>query len=285
MKLLTIQDMACYGKCSGSIAMPVLSAMGIETTLLPTSVLSTHSAFKGFTFRDLLPEMEAILDHWISLDLQFDAIYIGYLGSEPQLEFVHRLIAHFPNSLIMVDPVMGDNGKLHRRMTPSFIVSYAALCQRAHLLLPNMTEACALLGQPYTGEVVTDPLPLLHGLREMGAENVVITGLQRTTSHTVTSSDASALELGAVCLDSSNEYSSYFRPPVPGHFHGTGDLFASVCIGGLLRGLSLSAALELATDFTTICAQNTASSGDAEGNHWHGLKFETCLPKLWERLS
>lgn len=285
MKLLTIQDMACYGKCSGSIAMPVLSAMGIETTLLPTSVLSTHSAFKGFTFRDLLPEMEAILDHWISLDLQFDAIYIGYLGSEPQLEFVHRLISHFPNAMIMLDPVMGDNGKLHRRMTPSFIASYAALCQRAHLLLPNMTEACALLGQPYTGEVVTDPLPLLHGLREMGAENVVITGLQRTTSHTVTSSDASALELGAVCLDSSNEYSSYFRPPVPGHFHGTGDLFASVCIGGLLRGLLLSAALELATDFTTICAQNTASFGDAEGNHWHGLKFETCLPKLWERLS
>lgn len=274
MKLLTIQDMACYGKCSGSIAMPVLSAMGIETTLLPTSVLSTHSAFKGFTFRDLLPEMEAILGHWVSLDLQFDAIYVGYLGSEPQLAFVHRLIDCFPNALIMVDPVMGDGGKLHRRMTPSFITSYASLCRRAHLLLPNMTEACALLDRPYTGEVADDPLSLLRGLRDFGAANVVITGLQNDAS-----------ELGAVCLDSLEQYSSYFRPPIPGHYHGTGDLFASVCIGGLLHGLSLGSALELATDFTRICIENTSSSGDAEGNHWHGLKFETCLPKLWERLK
>lgn len=273
MKLLTIQDMACYGKCSGSIAMPVLSAMGIETTLLPTSVLSTHSAFKGFTFRDLLPEMEAALEHWLSLDLQFDAIYVGYLGSEPQLDFVNRLISHFPNALIMVDPVMGDGGKLHKRMTPSFISSYASLCSRAHLLLPNMTEACALLDLPYNGETIVDPLPLLKGLQDFGAKNVVITGLVNSGS-----------ELGAVCLDSSDEYSSYFRPPVPGHYHGTGDLFASVCIGGLLRGLSLGSALELATDFTRVCVENTASSADAEGNHWHGLKFETCLPKLWERL-
>jgi len=274
MKLLTIQDMACYGKCSGSIAMPVLSAMGIETTLLPTSVLSTHSAFKGFTFRDLLPEMETTLNHWISLDLQFDAIYVGYLGSEPQLEFVHRLIDSFPTALILVDPVMGDGGKLHRRMTPSFIASYASLCRRAHLLLPNMTEACALLGIPYTGEVVSDPLPLLKGLQDFGADNVVITGLCNSAS-----------ELGAVCLDSADEFYSYFRPPIPGHYHGTGDLFASVCIGGLLRGLPLGSALELATDFTRICIENTAAFGDANGNHWHGLKFETCLPKLWERLS
>ncbi len=274
MKLLTIQDLACYGKCSGSIAMPVLSAMGIETTLLPTSVLSTHSAFKGFTFRDLLSEMEAILEHWISLDLQFDAIYVGYLGSEPQLDFVHRLISHFPDALIMVDPVMGDGGKLHKRMTPEFIASYSSLCQRAHLLLPNMTEACALLGRPYTGETVADPFSLLKELQAFGAKNVVITGLQNSAS-----------ELGAVCLDSFDQYSSYFRPPVPGHYHGTGDLFASVCIGGLLRGLSLNAALELATDFTTVCVENTASSADADGNHWHGLRFETCLPKLWERLK
>ena len=273
MKLLTIQDLASYGKCSGSIALPVLSAMGIETTLLPTSVLSTHSAFPGFTFRDLLPEMEATLQHWTSMNLQFDAIYVGYLGSEPQLDFVHRLISHFPNALILVDPVMGDGGKLHRRVTPSFIASYSALCRSAHLLLPNMTEACALLGQPYTGEVIQDPLPLLRGLHDFGAENVVITGLQNSEK-----------ELGAVCLDSSGVVSSYFRPPVPGHFHGTGDLFASVCIGGLLRGLPLSSALELSTDFTTLCIENTASSGDADGNHWHGLKFEACLPKLWERL-
>lgn len=273
MKLLTIQDLASYGKCSASIALPVLSAMGIETTLLPTSVLSTHSAFPGFTFRDLLPEMEAALQHWTSLNLQFDAIYVGYLGSEPQLNFVHRLISHFPNALIMVDPVMGDGGKLHKRMTPEFIASYSSLCRRAHLLLPNMTETCALLDRPYAGDSADDPLPLLQGLRDFGAANVVITGLQN--------SDA---ELGAVCLDSLDHYSSYFRPPIPGHFHGTGDLFASVCIGGLLHGLSLSASLELATDFTGICIENTASSGDTEGNHWHGLKFETCLPKLWERL-
>ena len=273
MKVLTIQDMACYGKCSGSIAMPVLSAMGIETTLLPTSVLSTHSAFKGFTFRDLLPEMEAIFAHWKTLELQFDAIYVGYLGSQPQLDFVNRLTAHFPNALIMVDPVMGDGGRLHKRMTGEFISAYASLCCRAHLLLPNMTETCALLRVPYTGDTA-EPLPLLQGLREFGARNVVITGLLNDAN-----------ELGAVCLDAGGQFSSYYRPPVPGHYHGTGDLFASVCIGGLLRGLLLSQALELATDFTRTCIENTASSGDADGNHWHGLKFEACLPKLWEKLN
>ncbi len=276
MKVLAMQDLACYGKCSASITLPVLSAMGIETTLLPTSVLSTHSAFAGFTFHDLLPDMEQIVRHWSSLGLTFDAIYIGYLGSQAQLNFALSLIDRYPQALVMVDPVMGDNGKLHRRITPDFIGGYDRLCARAHLLLPNLTETCALLRLPYEpyASGAHDWQPLLQALKARGAKNVVITGL----------SDG-AERLGSLCLDEGGRLRSYFRHRVAGHYHGTGDLFASVLIGALLQKLSLAQALELATDFTVLCIQKTAPYGDAQGSHWHGLHFEACLPQLWQRLS
>lgn len=273
MKLLTIQDLACYGKCSGAVALPVLSAMGIETTLLPTAVLTTHSAFEGFVSQDMLPLMEQAAAQWKTLGLSFDAIYVGYMTGPAQLDFVYRLLDQYPQARVLVDPVMGDNGRLHHRMTPEFIAAYRTLCRRAYLLTPNMTEACALTGRPFSG-AAGNPLPLLQELNALGAANVVVTGCENASGET-----------GAVCLDSDNRLYAHYHAAVPGHYHGTGDVFASVCIGALLRGLSLWQAMALAADFTAACIQNTANTGDAAGNHWHGLRFEACLPLLQEWLT
>lgn len=268
MKLLTVQDFSCYGKCSASIALPVLSAMGIETTVLPTALLSTHTGFTGFTFQDLTDQLPAIARHWRDLHLTFDAIYVGYLGSQAQLDFVLSLFDAYPQALKAVDPVMGDNGRLYSRITPDFAATMAALCQRANLILPNVTEACALLSQSYPP---TDAASLVRNLRAQGANNVVLTGLAGEHH-----------DVGALCLDASGEQASYFRPRIAGHYHGTGDLFASVCIGGLLRGLSLEHSLHLAVDFTCRCIENTQ---DGQENHWDGLRFETCLPWLMKQLD
>ena len=238
MKLLTIQDMACYGKCSGSIAMPVLSAMGIETTLLPTSVLSTHSAFKGFTFRDLLPEMEAILDHWISLDLQFDAIYIGYLGSEPQLEFVHCLISHFPNAMIMLDPVMGDNGKLYSSYSPVLAEKMVSLVPFADILTPNLTEACILTKTEYNPNITKAELEkICTSLSEMGPEKIIISGLERQG-------------------DLENFIFEKGKLPVIIREHkvgscrsGTGDVFSSIITADMVNGKSLTDSVRHASAF------------------------------------
>lgn len=272
MKLLTVQSLACYGKCSSTIALPVLSAMGIETTLLPTSLLSTHTGLAGFTFEDLTDHMLAAARHWQSLSLSFDAIYVGYLGSQAQLNFVLSLADQYPSARLIVDPVMGDDGHLYQRITPDFIQTYHTLCCRADLILPNLTEACALLDHTY--DASCDAASLLKALHAQGAKNVVITGLAGE-NHSV----------GAMGLSEKGQRYAYFKPQIAGHYHGTGDLFASVCSGALLHGFSLEAALKLATDFTTLCIQNTAADGDVQGNHWHGLRFEAMLPALIQALA
>ncbi|MCI8633217.1 MAG: pyridoxamine kinase [Lachnospiraceae bacterium] len=272
MKLLTIQSLACYGKCSSTIALPVLSAMGIETTLLPTSLLSTHTGFADFTFQDLTEQMKAAADHWQSLSLHFDAIYVGYLGSQTQLDFVLSFLAQQPQARLIVDPVMGDNGALYSRITPAYIAAYQSLCCCADLILPNLTEACALLGYAYDPSL--PPERLLTELRAQGAKNVVITGLAGEKE-----------TLGAMCLCEDGSHHSVFKPRISGHYHGTGDLFASVCCGALLRGSPLPHALTLAADFTALCIQNTQPFFSEDGqNHWHGLRFETALPWLIERM-
>lgn len=272
MKLLTIQSLACYGKCSSTIALPVLSAMGIETTLLPTSLLSTHTGFPDFTFQDLTEQMKAAARHWQGLSLRFDAIYVGYLGSQAQLDFVLSFLAQQPQARLIVDPVMGDNGTLYSRITPAFIEAYQALCRRADLILPNLTEACCLLGYAYDPSLC--PERLLTELRAQGAKNVVITGLSGEKD-----------TLGAMCLCEDDGFHSAFTPRVSGHYHGTGDLFASVCCGALLRGSALSHALTLAADFTALCIQNTQPFFSEDGHsHWDGLHFETALPWLMERM-
>ena len=153
-RILTIQDISCVGKCSLTVALPIISAMQLECCVLPTAVLSTHTAFKGFTFRDLTDDIKPIQEHWKKENIAFDSIYTGYLGSFRQLKLVENLIKEFgtQTNKIIIDPVMADNGKLYPGFTQDFAFSMAELCSKADLILPNLTEACFMLGVPYPGE-------------------------------------------------------------------------------------------------------------------------------------
>ncbi len=275
-RILTVQDISCVGKCSLTVALPIISAMGIETAVLPTAVLSTHTAFeKGFTFRDLTQDIEPISTHWKKEGITFDAIYTGYLGSFEQLHHVSQLFDDFrtENSLVFVDPVMGDFGKLYTGFTPAFAKEMATLCGKADIIVPNMTEACFLLGIPYveSGYDKAYVQNILKKLTDLGAPCAVLTGVSFDES-----------SVGVMAYNSkTNQFFEYDNKRVPASFHGTGDIFASTCVGGLVNGLSLADALQVAADYTAACILET----EAEENHnWYGVNFETVIPTLLKLL-
>lgn len=273
-RIVTVQDISCLGKCSLTVALPVISAMGVETAVIPTAVLSTHTMFQGFTFRDLTEDIPAILDHWEKECLQFDAIYTGYLGSLRQLAIVEDLFSRFGSGCVkIVDPVMADHGKLYAGFTPEFVKAMAKLCGKADLILPNMTEACFMLDLPYTETYdrafVEDVLKKLTGL---GAKRAVLTGVSFR-----------AEEVGFLGYDrETGEYFEYYNQKVPAAYHGTGDIFASVVTGGLARGMNLQNALELAADFTAQCIRVTLD--DPKGKAY-GVNFEAVLPELMTKTQ
>ena len=180
-RIITIQDISCVGKCSLTVALPVISAMGVEACVLPTAVLSTHTAFKGFTFRDLTSDISEITAHWKQEKIHFDAIYTGYLGSFEQINLMHSLINDFggEGTRVIVDPCMGDNGYLYSGFTEDFAFAMAGLCSKADVIVPNLTEASFMLGIPYlasgyTKEYIED---LLKKLAELGSRRVVLKGI------------------------------------------------------------------------------------------------------------
>jgi len=275
-RIITVQDISCVGKCSLTVALPVISAMGVEACVLPTAVLSTHTAFKGFTFRDLTSDLSAIAEHWKNEKIHFDAIYTGYLGSFEQIELIHSLIKDFGNggTRIIVDPCMGDNGSLYSGFTKDFALAMAGLCSKAEVIVPNLTEASYMLGIPYvekgyTKEYIEDLLKKLAGL---GARRVILKGVSFDDK-----------KLGIVSYDSESEKITwYFHEKMPQSFHGTGDIFASVLTGALVRGLKLDEACRLAADFVVESIKATLSHKDY---NWYGVDFETAIPKLLVRLG
>ena len=270
-RIITVQDIACVGKCSLTVALPVISAMGVETCVLPTAVLSTHTAFKGFTFRDLTSDISKITAHWKQEKIGFDAIYTGYLGSFEQIELMQQLINDFGggSTRVIVDPCMGDNGSLYSGFTPDFAKAMAGLCSKADVIVPNLTEASYMLGLPYKAqgydkEYIEDLVKKLAGL---GARRVVLKGVSFDDK-----------KLGIVCYDSQSEKINwYFHEKMPQNFHGTGDIFASVLTGALVRGLSLEEACRLAADFVVASIKATLSHKDY---NWYGVDFETPLASL-----
>ena len=275
-RIITVQDISCVGKCSLTVALPVISAMGVEACVLPTAVLSTHTAFKGFTFRDLTQDISKITDHWKNEKITFDAIYTGYLGSFEQLELMHKLIDDFGSgsTLTIVDPCMGDNGSLYSGFTPEFAKAMAELCSKANVIVPNMTEACFMLGIPYqksgyNNDYIED---ILHRLAELGAQKIVLKGVSFDDK-----------KIGIASFDSETEKINwYFHEKMPQNFHGTGDIFASVLTGALVRGKSLEQAYHLAADFVVDSIKCTLSHADY---NWYGVDFETALPRLISQLS
>ena len=272
-RIISIQDISALGKCSLTVALPILSAMGVECAVVPTALLSPHTQFSGFTFHDLTDEMEPIAAHWKQQGFRFDAIYTGYLGSARQVDIVRRYFRDFgEGARIIVDPAMADNGKLYAGFGPEFPAKMAELLEGADLVLPNLTEACFLLGKPYR-EVYDRAwiMELLEGLLARGAKNAALTGVSFEKGR-----------LGVVSLSGDGAFAEYYTEHLPVSFHGTGDIYSSAAVGALLRGMSISEALALAADYTVECIRLTLAE---EEHSWYGVNFEQATPYLLRRMG
>ena len=271
-KVLTIQDISCVGQCSLTVALPIISACGIETCVLPSAVLSTHTAgFSGYTFRDLTDDMPDIMNHWIKEGITFDAIYTGYLGSTKQIDYVADIFAATAadKCIKIVDPAMADNGNLYPGFDAEFVEAMKGLCGKADYILPNITEACFLTGVEYKTDYDKAYIDeLLEKLMALGCSNVIFTGISYAEGKT-----------GVVVMEN-GEYSYYEHDFLPNSCHGTGDIYASSFVGALVRGKSPYDAAKIAADYTVECIKATAE----EENHWYGAKFEPVLIKLIQAL-
>ena len=276
-RIVSIQDISCVGRCSLTVALPILSAMGVETAVVPTAVLSTHTGgFKDFTFFDLTQAVSSISAHWKREGLTFDAIYTGYLGSFEQIKLVSQFFADFGgrDTLIFVDPAMADNGALYPGFTPEFAWEIRKLCGKADVITPNLTEASLMLGVPYVGSGYDEAYiqDLLIRLSRLGAKKTILTGVSFAEN-----------ELGTMGYDAdTGSFFRYFNEKVPFHFHGTGDIFASTCVGALMNGRDLGESLAIAVDYTLECIRQTQKDPDAR---WYGVSFEAAIPMLVHRLG
>lgn len=271
-RILTVQDISCVGQCSLTVALPILSACGVETAVLPSAVLSTHTGcLEGYTFRDLGDDMPGIAEHWEREGIRFDAVYSGYLGSAAQASLVRdisdRLLRE--GGVRIVDPAVADNGRLYSGITPELAESMRGLVADADYVLPNITEAAILCGIEYRERYGEDYVRALTGaLLDLGARNVVLTGVGYDSEH-----------IGVVTANRSGM--SYYEHRRIGMLcHGTGDIFASVFSGLLLRGLSPDECAAAADEFVLHCIENTV--GDEE--HFYGVKFEPLLGELTDRV-
>lgn len=275
-RIVSIQDISCVGKCSLTVALPIISAMGVETSIVPTAVLSTHTMFKGFTFRDLTDDMLPILEHWKKEGFKFDAIYTGYLGSLRQIDIVKEYFDSLKgeNTAIIVDPAMADNGKLYVGFDEAFAKEMLNLCTKADITLPNISEAALMLGEEYPGEEANEDVvrDLLTKLVNAGCKFPVITG--------VTLDNGS---FGFIGLNGENgEFISYGTTKVPYKSHGTGDVYASAFTGALTLGKSVHSALKIATDFTAASIRNTYEDPDSVN---YAVNFEAEIPYLLNLLK
>ena len=263
--ILTIQDLSCVGRCSLTVALPVLSAMGHQCSVLPTAVLSTHTAFPKPEVEDLTDRLLAFARHWQENGVVFDAVTVGYLSDPNQAAIVEQILGAI-GAPVVLDPVMGDHGKLYSRITPEHIQAMKRLAARADVILPNLTEAAALTGLPYR-ELVDEAYlkDLTDGLLCLGAKAAVITGVH--------------LQDGAIGYYGRNKEGApfcYQGTLIPRQFHGTGDLFAAVLSGSLLQGSALRDAAQNAAEFVAACVENTEKVTP------FGVEFETQLYRLWK---
>ena len=275
-KVAAIHDISGFGKCSLTVALPIISAAGIEVSAIPTAVLSTHTGgFTGFTYRDLTEDMTPFAEHWKSLNLHFDAIYSGFLGSFEQIDIVSNIfdMLKTDDTLIMVDPCMADNGKLYTVYDESMALGMTKLCAKADIIIPNLTEAAFMLKEPYvegpyTKEYIEN---ILKNLALLGCKKIVLTGVYFDNKF-----------LGAASYDSdTKKITCSFNKLVEGSFHGTGDVFASTLLSGLMNGFSLADSTQIAVDFTYNSIRSTKL---AKTDRRFGVNFENNIPGLLKSL-
>ena len=272
-RVLTIQDISCVGQCSLTVALPIISACGIETAILPSAVLSTHTGgFKGWTFRDLTEDMPAIEHHWNKEGIKFDAIYTGYLGSAKQIDYVKHIFGSCSkhDCIKIVDPAMADNGNLYYGFDMDFVKEMGKLCASADSILPNVTEGSLITGMEYK-ETYDEAyvLELAQRLAALGPHTVILTGISYEPSTT------------GVYVYENGKPAYYKHHRLPKGSHGTGDVYASSFTGALMRGFSAYDAAAIAADYTVKCIENTQGDPD----HWYGVKFEPVLPELIKALN
>lgn len=273
-RILTIQDISCFGKCSLTVALPLLSAMGIETVILPTAVLSTHTMFQNFTVKDLSDQLTPITEHWKKEGITFDAIYTGYLGTEEEIDTVIDIIRTFrhENSLIFIDPAMADNGKLYPAFDAHYALKNANLCAIADIAVPNITEASYLTGLPYQETYSEEYVKnMLQALADLGTKTPILTGVSLSEGRT-----------GAMGYDTQKgEYFFYQHNRIPVAFHGTGDIFSSVLAGAFVLGIERTRALQIAADYTELTIAKTLENPEKP---WYGVDFEATIPALVDML-
>ncbi|GHT11992.1 pyridoxal kinase [Bacteroidia bacterium] len=276
-RVAAIHDISGFGKCSLTVALPIISAAGIETTVLPTAVLSTHTGgFTGFTYRDLTEDIQPISDHWKSLDIRFDSIYTGFLGSFEQLDLVTKFFETFKtdDNIVLVDPVMADNGELYKIFSLEFALGMRKLCEKADIIVPNFTEAALLIGEPYNPGPYTEQYveDMLKKLSDLGPKKVVLTGVFFNDT-----------ELGAATYDAvTGEIAYSLEKRIPGYYHGTGDVFGSALLAAILNDFPLSEAASIAVHFTASAIQKTAQAGT---DIRFGVNFEQSIPEFLKNLK
>lgn len=271
-RVAAIHDISCFGKCSLTVALPIISSAGVETSIIPTAVLSTHTGgFCGYTFRDLTEDILPVVSHWQTLNLAFDAIYTGFLGSVSQIDIVSDIFDRLKtdDNMIIVDPVMGDNGTLYTVFGEDFPKGMKKLCQKADIIVPNITEACLLLEKPF------EPGPfqvsyiesVLNALAALGPKKIVLTGVSFDST-----------QLGTACLDTVTGKIDYsFSKRIEGFYHGTGDVFASTLVAGLMTGHDLNTSVRIAVDFTV---KSIIRTKEANTDVRFGVNFEAGLCAL-----
>lgn len=265
-----INDLSGVGRASLTVAIPVLSVMGVQCCPLPTAILSAQTGYDHYSFVDFTAHMREYFANWQKEDLSFDAVYSGFLGSAEQIDIVRDIAAACPEeTLVIVDPVMADNGRVYATYTEQMCRKMRELVQIADIVTPNITEACLLTDTPYTGEAVArdTALALCRGVAARGPQTVVLTGV-RVDPHVIAC---------AVYTAADDRLTMIEKPLSTGRYPGTGDLFASVLCASLLRGNTLEQAVDRAADFVAYTIRFTAAAGT---DPKHGVLFEHCLKEL-----
>ena len=274
-RIVTVQDISCVGKCSLTVALPIISAMGVETAIIPTAVLSTHTMFSGFTVKDLTDQIQPITAHWKKENFGFDAIYTGYLGSFEQIDLMKEMFDEFKteSNLIFVDPAMADNGKLYPAFDEAFAKHMATLCAKADIIVPNITEAAFMTGMEYKAEYDEAYVKeMLIRLSDLGAKIAILTGVSFAEGKT-----------GVMGYDkATGEFAYYEHDKLPVSFHGTGDIFSSTCVGAMMNGMDWKEAVKVAADYTAECIRLTLED---PAKPWYGVNFEQAIPYLVERIK
>lgn len=275
-RVCTLQDISCLGQCSITVALPIISACGVETVIMPAAVLSTHTGeFTGYTIRDLSDDLPGIMNHWMKEGQVFNCLYTGYLANITQIKFVTELRNNVisEDGLLIVDPAMADNGRLYAGFDSEFVHHMAKLCGEADIILPNITEACLMTGTEYVdGLHNTDYIELLLSkLSSLGAGKIVLKGIHYEEG-----------KIGVAVYDKdTDKIQYYFTDKIGKGTHGTGDCYAAAFTGSLLQGFDILEAATIAADFVVECIKATID----DPTHWYGVKFEKALPLLVNKVN